>query len=223
MNKLLLAEDNKIKTGTYILEYHKDSNLEINGDVSLFNYDTENHNLNINLEDLALLKGDFISITNKDLNLTINTHNNNELTLNYLIINEGINNIVITLNMLGNASFASITIHVINKTKDSKVNIVCDGIVKENTYDNELNENLKGLITKNDTIKISPNMIINTNEVIANHKVTISSYNPDELFYLMSKGLSLNASQKLLLESFTTNFINEKYQEQIKMEVNINE
>ncbi len=224
MNKLLLVENiNKISTGTYELEYNKDSNIELNGDISLFNYDTKNYNLNINLLDNTILKGDFVSIAQKDFNLTLNINNNNQVLLNYLIINEGQNKINITLNITGNSSYINIIVRVINKTKDSNADIICDGIIKENTHDNELLQDLKGLITNNDTIKISPNMLINTNEVLANHKVTISSYNPTELFYLTSKGLSLKLAKKLILSSFITSFINEIYHEKIKTEVKINE
>ncbi len=223
MNKLLLVEDNKIKTGTYELDYHHDSTLDLDGDISLFSYDKENYNLNINMLDNAILRSEFVSFIKKDLNLTININNNNDLTLNYLIINKGTNTVKITINMLGNASLANIKIRVINKTSASKANIICDGLIKANTVDNELTEDLKGLITNNDTIKISPNLLVKTNEVIANHKVTISSYNSNELFYLMSKGLSKSLAQELILKSFTTSLFNEKYKEQIKMEVKIHE
>ena len=45
-------------------------------------------------------------------------------------------------------------------------------------------------------------MEINTNEVIANHYVTISSISKDDLFYLMSKGLSKSLSEKIILKGF---------------------
>ena len=72
--------------------------------------------------------------------IIIDVNNNNEIELSYLIINEGINKVRITINMEGNASFVNLKIRVINKTYDSNINIICDGIIKDGTIDNELME-----------------------------------------------------------------------------------
>ena len=71
MNKLLLVEDNKIKTGTYEIEYHQNSKMELDGEIDLFNYDKENYDLNIKMADKAILRGEFVSLVKKDLNLVI--------------------------------------------------------------------------------------------------------------------------------------------------------
>jgi len=62
-------------------------------------------------------------------------------------------------------------------------------------------------------------MDVKTNEVIANHLVTIGSFNKDELFYLNSQGLSNDLAKNLLLRSFISNILNENIKEQLKMEV----
>ena len=66
-------------------------------------------------------------------------------------------------------------------------------------------------------------MFVKTSEVLANHKVTISSYNLQELFYLTTHGLNLKTAQELLLESFTVKFMPNIFQDKIKMEVINNE
>ena len=62
-------------------------------------------------------------------------------------------------------------------------------------------------------------MDVKTNEVIANHLVTIGSFNKDELFYLNTRGLSKNKSEELLTKSFICNILNEDLKNRIKMEV----
>ena len=44
----------------------------------------------------------------------------------------------------------------------------------------------------------SPALIIDENDVKASHGAALGAYNPDHLYYLMSRGLSLEESQKLI-------------------------
>lgn len=204
MNKLLLDGDFNLSNCEHIIEYNKDLKLNLTGNVTLNEYSLTNHKLELNLEKYSNLSFDKINIVNKDTGLTININDNTIVNLNFLIINKGHNKIHITTYFLGNNSKCNIKVRVINQDSESNADIICDGIIYENTHDNELIEDLKGLVLHNDTIKISPNMLVRTNEVLANHLVTISSFNKDELFYLESKGLSESIAKNLLIESFTS-------------------
>lgn len=46
--------------------------------------------------------------------------------------------------------------------------------------------------------EVSPALLIKENDVNASHGAALGAYNPDELFYLMSRGLSLDESKKLI-------------------------
>ncbi len=46
--------------------------------------------------------------------------------------------------------------------------------------------------------EVSPSLLIKENDVNASHGAAVGAYNPDELFYLMSRGLSLEESEKLI-------------------------
>ncbi len=219
MNKLILAEDKVIKDGEYEIIWDKKLNIDCRGNLKLCNYSKEDHTINISLTDNSEVNFDKVSIINKDLTLTFNLNNNSHLEFNYLIINEGNNTVTININMLENNNKAKIKIRCINKNKDNSLNVICNGYVNKSSKDNELTEDLKGLILNADLIKISPNIYVDTNEVLANHLVTIGSFNPEELFYLTSNGLSIPSAKKLLLESFTTNFITEEFKERILLEV----
>ncbi len=221
MNKLLLVEDNLIADGTYDITYKKNLKLDIKKEVNLNNYDNLNNSLELNIEDNALLNFDKVNILNKDTNLTINVYNNSVVYLNWVIINSGQNKVHLTLNMNGNNSRIEASVRILSKNNTDNIDLICDGNINIDTKDNILVEDLKGLITMNDTIKISPNMKILTNEVMANHLVTIGSFNKDELFYLESLGLSKLEAEKLIKTSFITSITN--YKELIKMEVIDNE
>jgi len=220
MNKILVVEDNiKIDNGKYLLDYKKESNIKIDGSVILDNYSKNNYYLNIEVLNNINLILNKVNIIEDNLKINITLNNDSILEYNMYVINKGINKVEINIEMLGNNNKAIIKLRVINKTSDSNLDIICNGKVKENTINNELLEDLKGLIVSTDSIKISPNMEINTNEVIANHLVTIGSFNKDDLFYLKSKGLSEELARKILLKNFITSNLNDDFKEKIKMEV----
>ena len=48
--------------------------------------------------------------------------------------------------------------------------------------------------------KISPNMFIDLDDVIAKHGSAIGTFKDDQVFYLMSKGINYNDALKLLIK-----------------------
>lgn len=219
MNKLLLVSNkNYVKPGSYFIEYHQDTKLEIEKDVSLSNVDYENHNLEIIIHDCGNMILNQVNKVKDNMNLTVILKNKCKASLNILILNEGENTVHISTIMEGNESSCKVKMRILN-VDNGKINIICDGKVLENTRDNELLEDLKGLITSNDTIKISPNMEVLTSEVSANHLVTVGTFESDALFYLESKGLSKKLAKKLLVDSFINEVTNDNLKEQIKTEV----
>ena len=105
--------------------------------------------------------------------------------------------------MIGNNSKNNINIHGISDSGYSKV--IVDGLVRENTFNNELNENIKLLNINDGVSNIYPNMFINTKNVVANHSASISTINEDYLFYLMSRGINKEKSIDLILDGFLEN------------------
>ena len=49
---------------------------------------------------------------------------------------------------------------------------------------------------------VSPNMFIDLDDVEAKHGSVIGSFKEDQIFYLMSKGISYNDSLKLLIKGY---------------------
>ena len=64
-------------------------------------------------------------------------------------------------------------------------------------------------------------MLINTSKVIANHENAIGSINEEELFYLMSKGLTKENAEKLICKGYLlSNMHNEELKDKIKEYLN---
>ncbi len=224
MNKLILVDDIcNLKTGTYDLTYQKDTTLNISGNVIISHYDKSNCNLNTYLTPNSTLTFTQLKELNQSSTLNIKITENTKSTYNLVIINTGENKLTININILSNNNQFNINIRTINTTKDSAIDIICNGYITKNTHNNILVEDLKGLITHEDTIKISPNIYVSTEDVEANHFVTIGSFNEEELFYLTSKGLSLALSKQLLLEGFLESKLDQNLQSKLNREVINNE
>ncbi len=219
MNKLLLVENTTLTSGTYFISYKEALNLNIKDDVTLAHYEEEGNNININLLNNAHLNLYYVYEIKKSSTITITTNNSNLLKAHFLLLNKGDNTLEIKLNMLGNSSEASLNLRVINENNSSSINVLCTGKIAASTIDNTLLEDLKGLLLNNSSIKISPNIEVDTNEVMANHLVTIGSFNTQELFYLKSKGLSEKEAKNMLLKAFLFNALPKELEEKINLEV----
>lgn len=221
MNKLLVVEDIKnILSGEIDIKMTNNVHLNILGDVIMHDIDSENKETNILVDRNAKLNFYQVKNLKDDYHIRIEVKENSRLDYHLLVLNKGINKAVIDVIMDESCAKANVVIRAINLDKNSNLDIVCNGNIADNTIDNELTEDLKGLLVFNqDSIKISPNLMVETNEVLANHLVTIGTFNNEELFYLMMKGLSEKKAKKLLKNAFMTNILSDYEKEKIMMEV----
>lgn len=116
----------------------------------------------------------------------------------------------IVTNILGSNNKTNIDIRIVQIDGHSEVLEQINA--KENTNNNEAVESLKGLVCGG-AITTLPNMEIGTNNIVANHFVTISSYDKNELFYLMSRGIDLNLAKELIKSGYLFNKVDEKFKE----------
>ena len=78
-------------------------------------------------------------------------------------------------------------------------------------------EDVRAFNSESSKISILPNLIVDSNDVVANHNVTISNINEEELFYLNSKGINESDAIKLLRNGFMLSiFSDEEFKETIK-------
>lgn len=82
---------------------------------------------------------------------------------------------------------------------DNYINV--DGVIKEHTKGNVINEDLR-ILNLGGHAFVSPMLHVNTLDVIANHNTAISNVREDELFYLMSKGIDREKCVELISDGY---------------------
>ena len=73
-----------------------------------------------------------------------------------------------------------------------------------------VNQNNRIINLTNNKSEILPNLYIDCNDVEASHSALIGKFSDEEIFYLMSRGITYDESLKLLISGFLTSDINDK-------------
>lgn len=108
------------------------------------------------------------------------------------------------------------TININHKCKNTYSSIINKSVALNNSIlkfiinSNVDKDSIKSVLDQNTRIvtmgecdtSISPNMFIDLDDVEARHGSVIGSFNEDQVFYLMSKGISYNDTLKLLIKGY---------------------
>lgn len=185
----------------------------INKEVCLFNEKYEN--INIIIKDNASLIIDYFNDIEKlKTKINIEIGNKSSLILNHSYLNKNSYELNIDVNYKSELSSVVINIKGINDNGLSSINAI--GEVNTNNINNVLDEKIKLININNGKSICKPIMLINTSKVIANHENAIGSINEEELFYLMSKGLTKENAEKLLCKGYLlSNIHNEELKDKI--------
>ncbi|MGD9886922.1 MAG: SufD family Fe-S cluster assembly protein [Bacilli bacterium] len=93
---------------------------------------------------------------------------------------------------------------------NSLLTIFTDGIIEKNANASELKQKVKGLILdEKSQISANPWLEINEHDCIASHGASIGAIDDQELYYLMSRGLTKELSEKLIINGFIWPLISE--------------
>lgn len=125
--------------------------------------------------------------TNTSINLGIKANLNNELS----IINE----------LVGSHIKSSIKIRMIGE-KNSHTTLKTTGIILKDTHKNIFLEDIKYLVSETSYMNCMPNLFIESNDVEANHNVSMGCISEEELFYLKSKGMEEKEAYDLIRKCF---------------------
>ena len=206
MNKILIENDN-ISFDKKIINAEfksKDVTINIKNEVVLNILESFNNiqNLYFNLDSHSSLKLNVYN-NNADFNtnIIINLEGKSSFigNLGFIATKKCLLNIKTTMN--GNNIQNILKVRGISQ-QEGNFDIKVDGEVLAHTFDNEMTEDIKILNLNEKLNKVLPNMLVSSSEVKANHYVTISSLNEDELFYLKSKGLTLQKAKDLMTKGF---------------------
>ncbi len=164
----------------------------------------------------------------KDLNIKFDIKTGETLNIYHYVFNKSVN-VIINLNgenakvnyhfsviSLGDNTFK---IEVNHNSKNTEGNIFNHGV---NVLNNKLSFDVTGLVPKDiskcicnqenqiinlsdGTSLIKPNLLIRNYDTFSNHAAYIGKFKDELLFYLMSRGISFNKSNELLMESLLIN------------------
>ncbi|CDF20682.1 feS assembly protein SufD [Clostridium sp. CAG:609] len=163
-----------------------------------------------------------------DLNIKFDIKKGETLNIYHYVFNKNVN-VIINLNGENakvNYHFSVISldditfkIKVNHNSKNTESNIFNHGV---NVLNNKLSFDVTGLVPKDiskcicnqenqiinlsdGTSLIKPNLLIRNYDTFSNHAAYIGKFKDELLFYLMSRGISFNKSNELLMESLLIN------------------
>ena len=87
----------------------------------------------------------------------------------------------------------------------NKLTYKVDGVVPKSNSKCICNQENQIINMKNGKSTICPNLLIDNYDVISNHAAYIGKFKDEYLFYMMSRGISLDVSYRLLLNGFLIN------------------
>ena len=143
----------------------------------------------------SLLRNDFITNLN-------GKHSKFDMRGMYLLNDSAVANAVFLVNHNASNTYSNVSFKgVVNGNSKAWFNakvVVNKGIEQIQAYQN--NKNIQ--LSKKAEINTKPELEIYSDDVVCSHGATIGELDKDSLFYLQSRGLTLEGAQHLLLEGF---------------------
>lgn len=204
-NKIWFYKDNK-----YEFEYIDcdDVRLEFmidNAKIEILDYSSDNY-LKIkniyNIDNGSLRIDKFYN--NKQVNEEIDFNlmqDGDRIDYNFATISLGEENYIINVNHNNKNTISNIDNRSV-ALKNSKINYTINSRVLKDCVKSMLDQNTRIITLDECEAKISPNMFIDLDDVIAKHGSVIGTFKEDQVFYLMSKGISYNDTVKLLIKGY---------------------
>lgn len=215
MNKIVV-EDKKdfyLKEDTILIleKENKNINIIVDNSIKVFililfskvsiNYKTEyNSKLNI----FSVDSSTFVDIKLQKDDISFNYA--------YSTINNSDNEYKIDIDHLGNNINSKITNHGLN-TDNNKLSFVINSIVSKDYTGIKTSQDSKIIILKDNNATIKPNLLIDNDDIEAEHSAYIGRFKEDEIFYLMTRGISREDATDLLVRSFLIGDMNISYEE----------
>ena len=209
MNKIIVDTNNSIidVSNDLFIEIKSSCNLNFNllKDDAKIIILVKNNDVVINLD---LLNNKSLKINALGINSSISYNVNMKDNTNLFVVDsilskvDSINNI--NINHFGSNSFTNFYTNGINLSSN-KLFFNINGLVNKESINSNISEISNIINIKDGNSKIIPNLIIDTKEVIANHSAFIGTFNKNDLYYLMSRGINKDDAKNLLVKSVLLN------------------
>ena len=198
-NKNIFLQEND----SFYLEINSDVKLDIsvnkNIDAKLIIIGNSSYDLNIKLYDNASL---IVNSINKDNNTNINIDLEKETNILYNHSVLGRKDSIHNFNIvhIGNNSTSLINNNGIN-LDINKLFFNINGNIPSNLLDISCSQNSKIINYNKGNSKIIPNLIIDSNDIVANHSAYIGTIDNEILFYLQSRGIKKETIEKMIYKA----------------------
>ena len=200
MNKINLEGKNVFLNGEVsYLCIDKPIDLDIivneNTDNKLIVIGINDYNINITLMNNSKI---VVNSINKDNNVNVNIklENGSNIIYNHSVL--GINDSINKFNIIHSNNTNSVLNNNGINLKNNKLFFEINGVIDKKLININCNQNSKIINYAKGNAKIMPNLIIDSNDIIANHSAYIGEINEDELFYLLSRGISKEKIRELI-------------------------
>ena len=153
-------------------------------------------NAEVIINKLAIDCNDTISINMNDINSNVKYSTS--------VINYKDNNYKQKVIHSNSNTKSKIVNHCIN-VEDNEFKFIVDGIIEKNAEKVSFKQDNKIINLKNGKSNILPNLIVDSNDIEASHSAYIGTFNEDEKFYMMSRGITEKECDDLLIKAFLLN------------------
>ncbi len=145
-----------------------------------------------------------------DVSINMN-YKNSKIKYNTSIINYKDNIYRQELNHKSSDTESDILNHCIN-IDNSEFKFVVDGVIDKNITGVKLNQDNKIINLKEGKSAILPNLLVDSDDVEASHAAYVGTFDEESRFYMMSRGLTKEECDDLLIKAFLINnmSLNEK-------------
>lgn len=193
----------KVKGDYILLDKSNITSLENNKSYIISN-DFLKEDINIIIPDNYNVKFYIVNYKNEYMNISFIQNNSSNLEFIFSATSNKKINYLINNYVKGNNNKTLIKGRIFND-KNANTLVTVNGTIDENTIGNDYTEDIRGLNIYSNNLEIKPNLIVSTNEIIANHMVTIGNFDEKQVEYLKEKGISNENIQFLLLDAFLNN------------------
>lgn len=156
-------------------------------------------------DDAKLIFIDYWTKQNSNIECQIISENQTECQWQLFLEAETDFDIILKNKIVGSQNKTNIQVHIVTDEM-GKVKMESTGYIASHTMNNEFIEELKGLMLGTQPITFLPNLIVDSDNVEANHNATIKCIDEQELFYLQSKGLTKELAIDLIKNGFLNKF-----------------
>ena len=191
------------------INLEEDSNLEY---ISLRKGNETNIHLSVNLRDRAVFNTKNINMFSNKVSFSedINARGeNSEINSMDVVINSSGEVQKFDIESLHYSSLSNCQMRnfVINKN-NSITHMNTNGFIEKGTKGVVINQKTKGLLLDlNSEISANPLLCISEYDCNASHGASIGAINEEELYYLMSRGLTKESSERLIVQGFINPFV----------------